>query len=223
MKALIYNQSSRSVEPLTKMLQHSGISSEVCLTEKQLRHLSLTDRYIAVILRADNRDVLAKDVYLRLREAGCTSAFVVLTTLDSGLVRARALQAGVHAYFIEPCSYVKVISELISLAHRQVTVTGKGIAGGRFYLDPMTRCVRFDGKDVSLSKTGFELLSLLLRHKGTVLTRAQIWEGLWGYEEYPLANTVDVHVMRLRAKLGPEGAPLIRTEYGLGYRMDESA
>jgi two-component system OmpR family response regulator len=87
----------------------------------------------------------------------------------------------------------------------------------------MARMVYFQGALMGLTRTEFDLLALLIRRRGTVLSRVQIWEEIWGYRDYGLANTIDVHIARLRRKLPKEFQSLIITIYGVGYRMHELA
>ncbi len=86
--------------------------------------------------------------------------------------------------------------------------------------DLLTRKVHRGGEPVALSVTEFELLALLLRHAGRVLTRAEILSAVWGYQHDPATNVVDVYVGYLRRKLGrPEDPAPIHTVRGVGYRL----
>ena len=92
---------------------------------------------------------------------------------------------------------------------------------GALYLCPSKHIVKVDGKDVTLTFKEFELLCLLFRNKGIVLTRDEILSKIWGYEFDGENRTVDVHIRTLRSKLGEAGS-LIRTVRGLGYKIGGS-
>src|SRR5690606_3313860 len=79
---------------------------------------------------------------------------------------------------------------------------------------------RLRGRPIDLTYKEFELLKYLVQHPGRVFTRAQLLQEVWGYDYYGGTRTVDVHVRRLRAKLGPEHEQLIGTVRNVGYRFD---
>jgi two-component system, OmpR family, response regulator len=79
---------------------------------------------------------------------------------------------------------------------------------------------RRGGRDLRLFPKELKLLELFMRHSGQVLTRAMIFEQVWGYTFDPGTNLIDVHVRALRRKLeGPDQPPLLHTERGVGYRL----
>ncbi|MFJ8578167.1 winged helix-turn-helix domain-containing protein [Micromonospora sp. NPDC093277] len=84
-----------------------------------------------------------------------------------------------------------------------------------------TRVVRQDGRRIPLTRIEYDLLLFLAEHPRRVFTRLQLLTNVWGYE-HAVARTVDVHVRRLRAKLGTD-APLVTTVYGVGYRLADEA
>jgi DNA-binding response OmpR family regulator len=100
---------------------------------------------------------------------------------------------------------------------------GSGGAGelriGDLAIDERSYTVRLTGRPLDLTFTEFELLRHLARHPGRVYTRAQLLDEVWGYDYYGGTRTVDVHVRRLRAKLGPEHEALIGTVRNVGYRF----
>ena len=84
-----------------------------------------------------------------------------------------------------------------------------------------TRVVRHRDRDIPLTRIEYELLLFLARHPRRVFTRRQLLSHVWGYE-HAVARTVDVHVRRLRAKVGPD-IPLVTTVHGVGYRLADDA
>jgi two-component system response regulator MprA len=83
-------------------------------------------------------------------------------------------------------------------------------------IEHTTRRVLADDREISLTATEFDLLAVLMRRPGHVLSREQLLSEVWGYEAAAGTRTVDVHVAQLRAKLGPD-ADIIRTVRGVGY------
>ena len=86
-------------------------------------------------------------------------------------------------------------------------------------IDEATYSARVGGRPLDLTYKEFELLKYLAQHPGRVFTRAQLLQEVWGYDYYGGTRTVDVHVRRLRAKLGPEHEALIGTVRNVGYRF----
>ena len=106
-------------------------------------------------------------------------------------------------------------------------IDGSGaITAGALTIDEGTYTVRLRGKALDLTYKEFELLKYLAQHPGRVFTRAQLLQEVWGYDYFGGTRTVDVHVRRLRAKLGTEHETLIGTVRNVGYRFvpeDEEA
>jgi two-component system OmpR family response regulator len=132
---------------------------------------------------------------------------------------------------------IDAVRELVELSHGTVTVTepapvfadepgGPDTAawaepGPELRLLISSRQVLLDGTMLSLTRLEFDLLLFLAEHPRRVFSRAQLLTGVWGYE-HTGERTVDVHVRRLRVKLGG-GLPLITTVYGVGYRLSDDA
>ena len=93
------------------------------------------------------------------------------------------------------------------------------IRSGELAIDEATYAARLRGRVLDLTFKEFELLKFLAQHPGRVFTRAQLLQEVWGYDYFGGTRTVDVHVRRLRAKLGPEHEALIGTVRNVGYRF----
>jgi DNA-binding response OmpR family regulator len=93
------------------------------------------------------------------------------------------------------------------------------IRSGEVVVDDATYTAKLGGRVLDLTFKEFELLKYLAQHPGRVFTREQLLQEVWGYDYFGGTRTVDVHVRRLRAKLGPENASLIGTVRNVGYRF----
>jgi DNA-binding response OmpR family regulator len=93
------------------------------------------------------------------------------------------------------------------------------IRSGEVTVDDVTYTAKLGGRPLDLTFKEFELLKYLAQHPGRVFTREQLLQEVWGYDYYGGTRTVDVHVRRLRAKLGPEHEQLIGTVRNVGYRF----
>jgi DNA-binding response OmpR family regulator len=93
------------------------------------------------------------------------------------------------------------------------------IRSGEVVVDEATYTAKIGGRPLDLTFKEFELLKYLAQHPGRVFTRQQLLQEVWGYDYFGGTRTVDVHVRRLRAKLGPENEMLIGTVRNVGYRF----
>lgn len=223
MLVLIYSPDSVPTEPLQRMLRQWGIHVDLAESEEHFRYLSMTESYAAVLCVERGSHERLAELFTAWKKEGCRSPFIVLSERQSGLDRARALELGVDHYLIAPYSYTELIRTICLSEYKKQLQERSSIKTEHFELDVLSRMVFCGGQRLSLTKTEFELLSLLVRRRGTVLSRVQIWEEIWGYQDYALGNTIDVHMNRLRKKLPPAQRDLIITVYGIGYRMHEQA
>lgn len=94
------------------------------------------------------------------------------------------------------------------------------IRGGEITIDEHSYTAKIKGRSLDLTYKEFELLKYLVQHPGRVFTRSQLLQEVWGYDYFGGTRTVDVHIRRLRAKLGPEHEALIGTVRHVGYRFN---
>ncbi len=107
----------------------------------------------------------------------------------------------------------------IALAHSEEDAQTQLIRSGDVEIDEASYSARIDGRGLDLTFKEFELLKYLAQHPGRVFSRQQLLQDVWGYDYFGGTRTVDVHVRRLRAKLGPEHEALIGTVRNVGYRF----
>jgi len=107
----------------------------------------------------------------------------------------------------------------LELAARADEPADEVIRSGDLMIDEGTYSVRLRGQSLDLTFKEFELLKYLAQHPGRVFTRAQLLQEVWGYDYFGGTRTVDVHVRRLRAKLGAEHEALIGTVRNVGYKF----
>jgi DNA-binding response OmpR family regulator len=135
------------------------------------------------------------------------------------------LDAGAVDYLVKPFS----LAELVARLHAQLRVfaqasTTTTLSGDGIEADLLTRRVHRQGRFVTLSSTEFELLTVLLRHHGQVVSREQILSSVWGYHHDPGTNIVDVYIGYLRRKLGrPDDPAPIFTVRRVGYRLGRAS
>lgn len=126
-------------------------------------------------------------------------------------------------FVLYPATDEEFDARITHLLRRSVkTQNNDVITYGPLALNPETYQAMIDGRQLDLTFMEYELLRYLAAHPGKVFTRETLLSRVWGYEYYGGARTVDVHVRRLRAKLGEEHAQLIETVRSVGYRFGRS-
>ena len=162
------------------------------------------------ILFLDARDDLATAKTLcRLIHASGLSTPIVLVLTEGGFTVVNS-QWGI----------ADVVVATASPAESTTTVEDGQIRSGDLIVDTNGYTASLHGRPIDLAYKEFELLKYLVQHPGRVFTRAQLLQEVWGYDYYGGTRTVDVHIRRLRAKLGGEYEPLIGTVRNVGYRFD---
>ena len=176
----------------------------------------------AVLVDARRDLVQARSLCRLLRTTGVTApVFAVLT--EGGLVALTA-EWGVDDVLLDTAGPAEVDARLRVATGRVASAAPDAaepgvVRAGDLTIDEGTYTCRLRGRVLDLTFKEFELLKYLAQHPGRVFTRAQLLQEVWGYDYYGGTRTVDVHVRRLRAKLGPEHEQLIGTVRHVGYKF----
>ena len=154
------------------------------------------------------------DVLRELRKRGDKTPVIILTARDEIQHRIAGLDAGADDYVVKPFDLDEVMARMRSVLRR---ATGRGdstIQHGDLRLDLAARTIERNGTPVSLSAHEYAVLEALLQRPGAVLSRSQLEDRLYGWDEQIGSNAVEVYIHGLRRKLGSD---VIRTLRGVGY------
>ena len=156
---------------------------------------------------------------LRARPATKRLPIIMLTAKNSEYDRVIGLDHGADDFVSKPFSMLELIARIRAVLRRaEPAQTSGDFSLGLLFVSPDRHEVKVGGKDVMLTNKEFELLCLLLRNKGIVLTRATLMDRVWGFESERENRTLDVHIRTLRVKLGEAGS-YIETVRGIGYKI----
>lgn len=159
-------------------------------------------------------------VFLRgLRAAGDATPVIILTALDQVSDRIDGLTAGADDYMVKPFDLDELSARIGSVARRYSGNPNPIIRLRSLDIDIARRNVRRDGKAVQLTAREWALLEAFLTRPGQLFSKAQLEEKLYDFDAEVESNTIEVHVSRLRKKLGTD---IIETERGLGYRLAQA-
>lgn len=151
-----------------------------------------------------------------LRARGDVTPVIILTALDQISDRIEGLNAGADDYLVKPFDLAELSARIGSVARRYSGNPNPIISHGALDIDLAARSVHRDGKQVALTAREWALLEAFLARPGQLLSKPQLEEKLYAFSSEVESNTIEVHVSRLRKKLG---AGVIETERGMGYRL----
>lgn len=206
---------ANSVLPVLDLLLHD-------VRVLPLEPVALLDAPPADALFVDaRRDLHAARGLCRLLQTTGTTAPVLAVVTEGGLAALTA-EWGVDDVVLESVGPAEFEARLRLAAGRRATTAvtpSTEIRNGELSIDESTYTARLRAEPLDLTFKEFELLKFLAQHPGRVFTREQLLQEVWGYDYFGGTRTVDVHVRRLRAKLGPEREALIGTVRNVGYKF----
>ena len=156
------------------------------------------------------------DVLAAMRRRGDARPVLIITARDAIADRVAGLDAGADDYVVKPFDLDELAARVRALARRRGGPAQPKLCHGGIELDPATRDVTRDGAPVPLSPREFALLEALMTRPGAVLSRAQLEDRLYGWNDAVESNAVEVHLHGLRRKLG---AGVIRNVRGVGWTL----
>jgi DNA-binding response OmpR family regulator len=174
------------------------------------------DQFDAVVLDVMLPDGSGLDLLTSLRARGDRVPVLLLTALDEVSDRIRGLDAGADDYLGKPFDLDELAARVRAISRRQEGRASSYVSCGGVTLDLARLTATADGTTLSLSRREFAILSALMDRPGVVLSRNDLEARLYGWQEEIESNTVEVHVHKLRAKIGRSRIETVR---GIGYRM----
>ena len=215
-----------------------GASAEVLPALGLLQHnVRILPAEASVLVDAPDVDVLLIDARRELPAAKSLTKLITTTgigcpiiaiTTEGGLSAFNA-DWGISDVMLDTAGPAEVDARIRIVLGKQAAAALEGdpqngeIRSGDVAIDESTYTARLKGEVLDLTFKEFELLKYLAQHPGRVFTRAQLLQEIWGYDYFGGTRTVDVHIRRLRSKLGPEFEAIIGTVRNVGYRFTVDA
>jgi len=151
-----------------------------------------------------------------MRRAGDATPVVILTALDQISDRIAGLNAGADDYLVKPFDLSELSARIGSVSRRYHGNPNPQLRVGDLAIDLAARSVRKAGGEVTLTAREWALFEALVQRRGAILSKPQLEERLYSFDQDVDSNAIEVHVSRLRKKLGPD---ILETVRGLGYRL----
>lgn len=153
------------------------------------------------------------------RRLNLSVPILMLTARDTPADRVRGLDSGADDYLVKPFDFGEFLARLRALQRRSPTTTGATIGVGQLVLDPTQNQIAINGQPLSLTRKEFAILEVLMRRATRPVSRDSIEHHVWPEEGTEVtANTLDVHIGRLRAKLRGSGVEIAAVR-GIGFRL----
>jgi DNA-binding response OmpR family regulator len=225
---LVVDDEPTIVEIVARYMERAGFETYQAADGPEALRLAELHHPDLVVLDLMLPGIDGIEVMRRLHERpGDPVAVVLLTARGEESDRLIGLRRGADDYVVKPFSPAELVARVEAVMrriHRAAEAEDPdqpAIEHGPLRVEPSSRRVFLEGKELSLTQREFDLLAYLAAHPGRVYSRDQLMEAVWEYPFFTDTSTVTVHVRRLRAKLGDDPAKprFIETVWGVGYRL----
>ena len=221
MRILVVEDDSMLADAVARALSQSAHAVDVARNGEEADRALGSITYDLVVLDLGLPKLDGFDVLRRLRARRSTVPVIILTVRDSVDDRITGLDLGADDYLTKPFHLSELEARVRALIRRANAGATSEIVHGRLRLDMAGRRLYCDTQPVDLSARELAVVELLLLKQGRVVTKQQIVDHLYGWEEASSSNAIEVFVYRLRKKLESTGVD-IRTVRGMGYMIEKS-
>lgn len=205
-------------QALERMLRYEGFAVRVAAGGHEALAAINEQAPAVVVLDVAMPDLDGVAVTRHLRARGVDVPICILSARDEVEDRVAGLRSGADDYLVKPFAPQELTARVHALLRRQRREDAQPIDFGDLRLDPRRHVAHRGGRELELTAREFELLLVLARHPGIVLSRDQLLEQVWGYPAEVQTNVVDVFVGYLRRKLESSGeSRILRTVRGVGF------
>lgn len=225
MKLLIIEDEVELAGTLHRGLTQEGYRVTLATDGATGFELATTLNFEFILLDVNLPDTSGFEICARLREFGLTTPIIMVTARDEVMDRIRGLKGGADDYLPKPFAFEELLARMDAVRRRierpsgGMVQTDGSLTVGDLHFDPRTMVLTRGGTPVQLTVKEMGVLRLLMESPGTVISRADILRAVWGIEDDPLTNIVEVYLSRLRRKLHVLGPPVVENVRGFGYRL----
>lgn len=215
-KILVLEDDTFLREGLSEMLQREGYSVtavSTCGKAKEMLQNSIFDLIIFDVMLPDGSGF---DLCTEIRKTNSSTPILFLTACDDEIQIVRGLDAGADDYVTKPFKLLELLSRIRALLRRN---SGNTLVSREIAIDINHMTVKINGESIFVTPTEFQILSVLMRNSGIIVTRSTLLQNIWDDNNVFIDdNTLSVHISRLREKIGAKHIATIR---GVGYRWEE--
>jgi len=203
-------------------LKHEQFNVTICYNGREGLHEALNEdnHFDVILLDVMLPELNGIEVCRRVRSHS-QIPIILITARDAVMDRVAGLDAGADDYIVKPFAIEELLARIRSILRRTSQEQAQLLQYKNIKINQDAYCAYVDDHLLELTKTEFDLLSLLINNKNRVCTRDQILQNVWGYQTDVETNVVDVYIRHLRSKLPKEASSYIETVRGVGYVMRE--
>ena len=219
MKVLLIEDDPTIAAYVANGLRENGHSVDTCSDGRDGLYATAEQSHDIVLLDRMLPNVDGMTILQTMRAARNLTPVLMLTALGETDDRVEGLRKGADDYLSKPFSLQELLARVEALGRRPRPAEQQDRLGaGPLEMDLLRRRILVGGREVRVTNREFQILEVLLRNSGRVVTRSMLLEAVWDYRFDPQTNIVDQHVSRLRQKLGEGAESVIETVRGVGYR-----
>ncbi|WP_213951102.1 response regulator transcription factor [Tepidanaerobacter syntrophicus] len=222
-KILVVDDEKRIVDLVKIYLEREGFSVDEAFDGQQALDKILSSSYDLIILDLMLPIVDGWTVCKDIRQKYDTP-IIMLTARGEEFDKVLGFELGADDYVVKPFSPRELTARVKALLRRIVSKEDEEseiLAFPELMIDPISRVVKVNNKEVALTPKEFDLLYFLAKNKGKVFSREKLLKEVWGYDFYGSLRTIDTHIKQLREKLGrSKAASYISTIWGIGYKFE---
>lgn len=225
MKILIIEDDLKIRTYIEKGLKEAGHVVDISEDGETGLFLASNEKYDVLIIDRMLPKIDGLSIVKILRGSGNLIPILILSSLGEIDDKVTGLRSGGDDYLVKPFAFIELLARVEVLGKRifaGVSAQSAILKAGNLEMDMLARKVYFKGKNIELQAREFRLLEYLLKFKGQLVTRTMLLEGVWDYHFDPQTSVIDVHISRLRKKLGDTGNTVIKTLRGSGYIIEDS-
>jgi two-component system alkaline phosphatase synthesis response regulator PhoP len=218
-KILVTDDEPGIADPLTYAFRREGYEVATAYDGEQALSLAASFRPDVMVLDVMMPKLTGYEVCRKLENR--TEMGIILLTVKNDIVdKIAGLEMGADDYMTKPCDLRELIARVKALIRRldKQPPETETLSAGPLIVHLPSRSVRLDGRAVELTPKEFDLLALMLSHPNRVFTRDELLDLIWGFDFAAGTRTVDIHMQRLRQKLGQPCQLMLQTVYGVGYK-----
>jgi two-component system, OmpR family, response regulator len=216
MRLLLIEDDPQLANRLTARLVGEGMMVEHAASAESAPDIDELDGFAALIIDIGLPGIDGVAYIRKIRATGCTLPILVLSARGNWEEKVAGLNAGADDYVVKPVRAEELVARLQALLRRAAGQASTRLAASGIELDLQQKNAWLDGEPIDLTQIEFRLLQIFLLRAGHVLPHAEILDHLYPAAKEREPNTVEVHIGRLRRKIGKDA---IRTVRGLGYRL----
>lgn len=220
MRLLVIDDNQELVDFLVPALRKENFAVDSALDGDQGLYLAQTNSYDLIILDNILPGKTGREICTTLRQEESHVPILLLSVKTEVEEKVALLETGADDYLIKPFSYPELLSRIRALLRRPPVIQPTYLQVGQLIVNIQSQAVKRGTKEIHLTPKEFGLLELLLRHRGSVVSRGMILEHVWDINGDPFSKTIETHILNLRKKIDTSKISLIKSVPGRGYKID---